>query len=512
MNETPYFEMTNITKLFARVVANRNVNIKIHRGEVLALLGENGAGKSTLMKILYGLYKSDEGQIFKDGEKIKINSPKDAMDLGISMIQQHFSLIPAHTVLDNIILGNVHGRIDYKEYAEKVHKIVDKYNMDIDIYAKVRDLDIGEQQKVEILKSLFLDTNLLIMDEPTAVLTPQEIDNLMDFVSNFAEQGNAVIFITHKMKEVMKVADRIAVMRDGEVVKELLCEEATQALLSQLMIGHQLVEVKSGTRDVEEETETGLRVVNLNYSKNNIIILDNISFNVGKGEVLGIAGVSGNGQQELCEALYGSITIDSGSIRLNDVEISKLSTRYRIKAGVGYVPVNRHDDAMIADMNLAENVLLRSSYEKTLLSGPFIRDKILKSYTDSIIDEFKIKTPGLDEKIGHLSGGNQQKMIVGREVRIGKSLLILNQPTRGLDIGAVNNIHSIIIDQCMQGKSIVMVSTELTEIFALSHRIAVMYKGKIMGIYRPDELTTEKIGLLMAGYTGEEVSAYEKQY
>ena len=510
MKKTPYFEMTNITKLFARVVANRNVDLEIHRGEVLALLGENGAGKSTLMKILYGLYKSDEGEILKDGETVKIQSPKDAMNLGISMIQQHFSLIPAHTVLDNIILGTVHGRINYTDCEEKVQKIVDKFDMDIDIHAYVRDLDIGEQQKVEILKALFLSANLLIMDEPTAVLTPQEIDKLMEFVRSFVDQGNAVIFITHKMKEVMQVADRIAVMRNGEVVAEFPCEGVSEAKLSNLMIGHQLVEVKSGTRKVEANTEIGLRVSKLNYTKNNIKILDDLSFDVGKGEVLGIAGVSGNGQQELCEALYGSIKIDSGLIELNNTDISNFSTRDRIETGVGYVPVNRHDDAMVSDMNFAENVLLRSSYDKAWSKGPFIGEKKLKAYSDNIINEFDIKTPGSDQKIGHLSGGNQQKLIVGREVHIGSSLLILNQPTRGLDVGAVNNIHAIIVDQCMQGKCIVMVSTELSEIFSLSHRIAVMYKGQIMGIYRPDELNTEKIGLLMAGYSGDEVAAHEK--
>ena len=501
MEKEPFFEMRNITKYFSRVIANKNVNLTIQRGEVLALLGENGAGKSTIMKILFGLYKADEGQILKDGIEQKIQSPKDAMALGISMIQQHFSLIPAHTVTENIILGSASGIIDYKVRTTAIEELIKKYNFGIDPNQKISELDVGEQQKVEILKALFLNANLLIMDEPTAVLTPQETDRLMVFIRDYTKQGNSVIFITHKMKEVMEVADRIVVMRDGSVNGNIFKNQTDESELSRLMIGRQLSALEVRNTQTGAAKDQALAVANLTYHDiAGILVLNDISFTIGQGEILGIAGVSGNGQEELCEVICGAIVPEKGILSLNDTDITQCSIKERIELGIGYVPVDRYKDAMVPDMSVAENIMLRTSYDPKWTQNLFINVPYLTKESQSLIEQFDVKTPGVDEKIGRLSGGNQQKVIVGREVRIGRELLIINQPTRGLDLGAVYNIHSTILEQKRLGKAILLVSTELSEIFSLSDRIAVMFKGRFMGIYRPEELDTEKIGLLMAGY------------
>lgn len=499
--KTPFFEMKNITKYFARVVANQDVSLDIQRGEVLALLGENGAGKSTIMKILYGLYKADHGMILKDGREQTINTPRDAMKLGIAMIQQHFSLVPAHSVIENIILGTVRGQIDYVSLEKKLEELTHQYGFDVDLKKQVGQLDVGQQQKVEILKALYMNANLLIMDEPTAVLTPQETGHLIQFIRDFTDQGNAVIFITHKLKEVMEVADRIVVMRDGVVKGNVLRSDTTEQVLSRLMIGRKLDDVKKKASPADRSGEKVLEVENLTYKdQDRISVLDGISFHINRGEVFGIAGVSGNGQEQLCEALCGLIRPDSGTIRLHGGDITSLSVKERIAQGIGYVPVDRHGDAMIAAMTLSENMMLRSSFDERWRKGLFIDEAALRDYTADLIRRFNVKTPGSDERIGRLSGGNQQKAIVGREIDLGTSLLIINQPTRGLDLGAINNIHSTILAQRDDGKSVLLISTELSEVFALCDRIGVMFKGRLMGIYEPEELDTEKIGLLMAGY------------
>lgn len=497
---TPFFEMSHITKYFSRVIANQDVSLEIHRGEVLALLGENGAGKSTIMKILYGLYRADQGTIRKDGREEVITSPRDAMKLGIAMIQQHFSLVSAHTVLENIILGSVQGAIDYAARERQLAELTARYGFAVDLNQKISDLDVGQQQKVEILKALYLNANLLIMDEPTAVLTPQETDHLIQFIRDFTDQGNSVIFITHKLKEVMAVADRIIVMRDGVVKGNVLRSETSELELSRLMIGRKLDNVEKKAVPGAQTGPVVLDVRDLTCrDQNRIKVLDGISFEIHQGEIFGIAGVSGNGQEELCEALCGLVPAESGEVRLRGESITHAGIRDRIEQGVGYVPVDRHRDAMIPVMTLAENMLLRSSFAERWKKSLFIDEGALKKYTEELIKRFNVKTPGPDERIGRLSGGNQQKAIVGREIDLGTSLLIINQPTRGLDLGAINNIHSTILRQRDDGKSVLLISTELSEVFALSDRIGVMFKGRLMGIYRPEELTTEKIGLLMAG-------------
>lgn len=500
---TPFFELRNITKCFARVVANKDVSFSINRGQVLALLGENGAGKSTIMKILYGLYRADSGHIFMDGKERQIHSPKDAMELGISMIQQHFALVPAHTVTENIILGNVHGTINYAKCRDEVLYLSREYGFDLPADEKVQNLAVGVQQKVEIVKALYLRSSLLIMDEPTAVLTPQESDKLMEFVKEFTRNGNSVIFITHKLKEVMAVADRIVVMRNGEVVGDIGARETNEIELSRLMIGKEIEKAeRAGEAAIQQDIRLELDHVTVQRKGQSPLIKD-ISFQIAKGEIFGIAGVSGNGQEELCSVICGALPVTQGSIRLNGEDITHKSVRERIASGIGYVPVDRYRDAMVMDMTLAENMMLKTSFERKWRKGVFINEKLRNTQTEAAIRDFNIKAPGPDALAGELSGGNQQKVVLAREVACGSELLVMDQPTRGLDLGAVNNIHANILAESKKGKSILLVSTELSEIFALCDRIAVIYKGAFMGIYPREALSTEKIGLLMAGYSDE---------
>jgi len=517
--DTPFFELKNVSKYFARVVANKDISFSVNRGEVLALLGENGAGKSTVMKILYGLYRADEGQILMDGKEQKITSPKDAMALGISMIQQHFSLVPAHTVTENIILGNVKGVIDYDQCRKEVEALSKQYGFDIPVDAKVSDLAVGVQQKVEILKALYLKTSLLIMDEPTAVLTPQEADTLMEFVKEYVSKGNSVIFITHKMKEVMKVADRIVVMRGGRLTGDLSAKDTDEVALTRLMMGKELtvakrergeVNLPEGQREdlLEDKAEKGKKVC-LELSsvtvqrKGETPVLSDLSFQIVEGEIFGVAGVSGNGQEELCQVISGALPVTSGKVLLDGNDITGTSVRERIDLGIGYVPVDRYRDAMVGEMTLAENMMLKTSFNKKWTTHGFLNKKKLQSDTQKAIEDFNIKAPGPDAQIRGLSGGNQQKVILAREVGNAGKILVMDQPTRGLDLGAINNIHNNILTEAKNGKGILLVSTELSEIFQLCDRIAVMYKGTFMGIYDQGQLNTERIGLLMAGYKEE---------
>ncbi|MDO5136297.1 MAG: ABC transporter ATP-binding protein [Eubacteriales bacterium] len=494
-------ELKHITKRFAKVLANDDVSITIHKGEVVALLGENGAGKSTIMKILYGLYHATSGQILVDGKEQKINSPKEAMDLGISMIQQHFSLVPAHTVTENIILGNCRGRLDQKAKEQEIQELAKQYGFDVPAGAYIRDLSVGTQQKVEILKALYLNARILIMDEPTAVLTPQETDTLMEFVKSYVAKGNSVVFITHKMKEVMQVSDTIVVMRGGKLCGTVKKEETNEKDLAHMMIGHELENLKAPQEEDFSKRRVRLQVENVTIRpKDQAPLLDQVSFSIHEGEVLGIAGVSDNGQQELCEALYGARAVTSGTISLDGEDITGTTVKDRIAMGMGYTASDRYRYGMVADMTLSENMLLKSSYLDKWVKRGVIQWKKLHRYTEEQIKQYAVKAPDHGVTAGSLSGGNQQKVVVAREVDMGKKVIIFDQPTRGLDLGAINYVHKTILAEKEAGKSVLLVSTELSEIFALSDRIAVMYKGRIMGIYNNGQLTTEKIGLLMAGY------------
>ncbi len=513
MSNMPLIEISNINKFFAKVIANQDVSFKIHKGEVLCLLGENGAGKSTIMKVLYGLYKADGGSILVDGEEQEINSPKDAIALGIAMIQQHFSLVQAHTVTENIILGNVHGRFNIEKYNKIVAALSAKYGFEIEPTAMIKDLPVGLQQKVEILKALYQNTRLLIMDEPTAVLTPQESENLMQFVKQSTREGNTVVFITHKLREVMEVADHIVVMRNGKVVGDLRKDETNELELSRLMIGKEITN-RTYTEDssyLQQQVALELQNVSARDPKEKVYRIKNISFQVHKGEILGIAGVSGNGQNYLCDAISGYQKLDGGKILLNEMDITNKTVRERIKSGISYVPSDRQRFGLILSMKLEENMLLKSSFDDTWVKHGLIDYKRLSAYTNEKISNYEVKATGPDSLAGSLSGGNQQKVILAREVDIGNEVIIFDQPTRGLDLGAIDHIHRIILEQKKQGKAILLISTELSEIFGLSDRIAVMYKGEIVGIYQNHELNTEKIGLLMAGYTAESEKTNVKQ-
>jgi general nucleoside transport system ATP-binding protein len=499
--DSPFLEIRGITKFFSKVVANKNVSFSVGKGEVVALLGENGAGKSTIMKILYGLYRADFGKILINGKERKIESPKDAMALGISMIQQAFSLVDAHSVAENIVLGGVNGLLNRRAYERKIRDLAVQYGFNLDPAAIVRDLPVGVQQKVEILKALFQNAGLLIMDEPTAVLTPQEAANLMDFVRRYAAAGNSVIFITHKLKEVMDCADRIIIMRSGEVRGILPRVGTDEKELSLLMIGHELPplpDVPGGAPHAREM----LRLEGVSVrDRHGVFRLRDVSFSIQEGEVLGIAGVSGNGQQELCEAVCGSRPLASGRIWLDGRDISSLGIRERIELGIGYVPADRQRDGMVMEMTLAENMILKSSYSSKWQKRPFLDRSRIRRYATSCIEAYSIRTPGPDAVVRGLSGGNQQKVIVAREVDNGTRLIVFDQPTRGLDLSAIDYVHKTILEERGRGKCVLLVSTELSEIFALSDRIGVLYRGVLQGIVPKGELAMETIGLQMAGYS-----------
>lgn len=493
----PFVELRSISKYFARVIANKDVSFTIHKGEVLALLGENGAGKSTIMKILYGLYHAEEGEILLNNQPCVINSPKDAMSRGIGMIQQHFSLIPAHTVLENIVLGNERGYLDKKRLAQNITELSRKYNFNIDPNTYIKDLPVGVQQKVEILKALYQEVELLIMDEPTAVLTPQEAVTLMDFVKDFVSRGHSVVFITHKLQEVMHIADRIIVMRNGHVLGDILKEETDEKELSRLMVGKDIPVLK---RTKKRFSETTLKVENLTViGKQGHQALKNVSFSIGKGEILGIAGVSGNGQQELGETISGLYTASDGEMYLEGRPLNALTVKERIDAGIGYVHADRHTAGLVLDMSLSENLLLKTSFHKEWSNRSFIQRKKLNRYAEQIVKDYSVKTSGIDELMKGLSGGNQQKVVLAREVEIGKKLIIFDQPTRGLDLGAIEYVHRTILEERDKGKCILLISTELSEIFALSDRIGVLYDGRLLRILDREEATIETVGMLMAG-------------
>lgn len=506
---TPVVELQHVCKYFANVIANHDVSFSVGEGEVVALLGENGAGKSTIMKILYGLYGADEGDVFIRGEKVHIKSPKDAMGRGIAMIQQHFSLVPTHTVTENIILGNVHGVISMEACGKKVKEIAQTYGFDIPVDAKVGDLSVGQQQKVEILKALYLDAKILIMDEPTAVLTPQESTALMGFIRDFAANGHSVVFITHKMKEVMEAADRIVIMRNGVVAGNVAKADTNEHDLAQMMIGQDL-SATATLEPVPADAPVALALDKVSVAKKGQVpILSEVSLQVRQGEVFGIAGVSGNGQDEVCEVICGGRAPTSGAVHCAGQDITNMPLRQRIELGIGYVPVDRYRDAMVMDMTLWENLLLKSSFSKQWTRHGFLSHKKLRAYTKDMIANHQVKASGPEDRAGSLSGGNQQKLVLGREIDVGTQVIVFNQPTRGLDMGAVDRIHQSILEEKKAGKGILLVSTELSEIFEMCDRYAIMHQGHIVGIYENGQLTTQQVGLLMAGSSLEGAQDHE---
>jgi simple sugar transport system ATP-binding protein len=495
--------LDGITKRFPGVVANDDVDLEVERGTVHALLGENGAGKTTLMNVLYGLYEPTSGEVRLGGEPHVFGSPRDAIDAGIGMIHQHFMLVDPMTVTENITLGNEPRKwggiaIDRTGAREAVVELADRYGFDIDPDARIEDVSVGEQQRVEILKALYRGADTLILDEPTAVLTPQEVDELFDVLDELTDQGKTIIFITHKLGEAMRAADEISVLRDGKKVGTVDADATTQEELAELMVGREvLLDVDHGTAetgavvaavsDVVVENDRGVRAVN------------DVSFEVRGGEVFGIAGVDGNGQSELVEAVTGLRNPDAGEIRFGGEDVTTASRRQRIDAGMAYVPEDRQERGLVMEFDLVENGLLGSQHGDELVSNGRIDWSKTRGHAEAIIDGYDVRPPDADSDAESLSGGNQQKFIVGREFERDPELVVASHPTRGVDVGSIEFIHERLLELRQQGVAILLVSSKLEEVQGLSDRLAVVYEGEFIDVVDPDETTEEELGLLMAG-------------
>jgi ABC-type uncharacterized transport system ATPase subunit len=501
-------EMRGVSKRFPGVLANDNINFALEKGEIHSLLGENGAGKSTLMNILYGLYRPDEGQIFLDGREAQISSPTDAIRLGIGMVHQHFMLIPVMTVAENIILGTETVRngfvLDLASAARRIRDISRQHGLEVDPGAYVKDLPVGTQQRVEIVKALYRQASILILDEPTAVLTPQEADELFVIMRGLVQQGKSIIFITHKLGEVFAVADRITVLRNGHVVGTTRPAEATQESLAAMMVGREVIL----TVDKETAQPDGvvLQVRDLKaLDDRDTVVLNGASFDVRAGEVLGIAGVQGNGQTELVQVLTGLRRCVEGQVCIGDVDVTNASPRQIVEEGTAHIPEDRHEHGMVGSYPIADNLVLNSYYKAPFSHGAALDNHAIEENASRLVHEFDIRTPSIYTLASSLSGGNQQKMIVAREFSRPIRLLIASQPTRGLDVGSIEFIHQRLVKARDQGVAVLLVSAELDEIMSLSDRIAVMYKGQIIATVDAGQADRGEIGLLMAGIVPQRV-------
>lgn len=525
-------EMLHITKEFPGIKANDDVTIQLKKGEIHALLGENGAGKSTLMSILFGLYQPDSGIIKKDGKEVKITDPNVATSLHIGMVHQHFKLVEVYSVLDNIILGDEPIReynfsaknkvlngflkgfsktmtflnkhifkvIDRKKAYEQVVKLSNQYGLFIEPNAKVQDITVGMQQRVEILKMLYRENDVLIFDEPTAVLTPQEISELMEIMKKLASEGKSILFITHKLNEIKEVADRCTVLRKGRCIGTVDVANVTKEELSEMMVGRKVQLIVDKTeakpKDVVLKVENLVMIDKLH--KTNAV--NNVSFDVRKGEIVCIAGIDGNGQTDLVYGITGLEPIKSGKVYLNNVDITNLSIRKRNKVGLAHIPEDRHRHGLVLDYSLEQNLVLQNYFEDRFQKAGFIKFKNIRKYADDLIEKFDIRSgQGSITVARSMSGGNQQKAIVAREIDRNTDLLIAVQPTRGLDVGAIENIHSRLVELRDADKAVLLVSLELDEVMSLSDRILVMHKGEIVGEFNPKEVTAQELGLYMAG-------------
>ncbi len=510
-NRIPALEVKHITKRFPGVVANDDVNLTLYKGEILALLGENGAGKSTLMNIIYGLYKPTEGEIYVNGKKAEMHNPKDAIALGIGMVHQHFQLVPVMTVAENIMLGaesvKKNGLLDIKKVAREITELSHRYHLDVDPYATVEDLPVGVQQRVEIIKALYREAEILILDEPTAVLTPQEIEGLFEIMKRLQKQGKSIIFISHKLKEVLYISDRIVVLRNGKVVGETTPAEATQEKLAAMMVGREVI--LTVDKKPARPGDVVLEVKNLR-AKSDLgdEALRGVSFQVREGEILGVAGVQGNGQTELVEVITSLKKAEGGQVIINGEDMTNASPRAITQKGQSsHVPEDRHAYGMVATYSVADNLVLNTYNLPPFAKGITVNRPAIIEHAEKLIQEFDVRTPSPHTMAGSLSGGNQQKMVVAREFSRPIKLLIAAQPTRGIDVGSIEFIHNQIVAKRDEGVAVLLVSSELDEIMSLSDRIAVMYKGEIIDIVPREEATRENIGLLMAGVKrGEKVS------
>lgn len=497
-------EMLNITKRFPGIIANDNITLQLKKGEIHALLGENGAGKSTLMSVLFGLYQPEEGEIHKDGKKVTINNPNDANDLGIGMVHQHFKLVECFSVLDNIILGvetTKGGFLQKDEARKKVVALSEKYGLAVDPDALIEDITVGMQQRTEILKMLYRDNEILIFDEPTAVLTPQEIQELLAIMKNLAAEGKSILFITHKLAEIMQAADTCSVIRKGKYVGTVEVKDTTPEKLSAMMVGRDVnfvVEKKpSQPKDVVLDIK-GMTVASKHH-KNNAV--NNVSLQVRRGEIVCIAGIDGNGQTEFVYGLTGLEPLVSGSIQMNGKEITNIPIRERLTSGMSHIPEDRHKHGMVLDYTLEDNIVLQRYFEPQFTSKfGFLKRKEIREYANRLIHQYDVRSgQGPITKARAMSGGNQQKAIVAREIDKNPELLVAVQPTRGLDVGAIEYIHKQLVAQRDAGKGVLLVSLELDEVMNVSDRILVMYEGEIVGEFDPKKVTVEELGLYMAG-------------
>ena len=505
MQDVPYaIEMVNITKRFPGIIANDNVTLQLKKGEIHALLGENGAGKSTLMSVLFGLYQAEEGVIKKDGVEVKINNPNDANALGIGMVHQHFKLVECFSVLDNIILGDEdpkHGILQRARAREKVMALSEKYGLRVDPDALIEDISVGMQQRTEILKMLYRDNEILIFDEPTAVLTPQEIQELLQIMRNLAAEGKSILFISHKLNEIMAVADRCSVLRKGKYMGTVNIADTTKAELSRMMVGRD-VEF-AVTKGEAHPAEVVLDVKNLTVPskvhKNNAV--KNVSFQVHAGEIVCIAGIDGNGQSELVYAISGLEPASGGTITMCGVDITHAPIRRRSILGMSHIPEDRHKHGLVLDYTLEDNMILQRYFEPEFTDKfGFLRRKNIRAYAERLIEQYDVRSgQGPVTVARSMSGGNQQKAIIAREIDKNPQLLIAVQPTRGLDVGAIEYIHKQIVAQRDAGKAVLLVSLELDEVMTVSDRILVMYEGEIVGELDPKTTTVEELGLYMAG-------------
>ena len=503
MDDNYIIEMLHITKEFPGIIANDDITLQLKKGEIHALLGENGAGKSTLMSVLFGLYQPEKGEIRKNGEKVEIKSPNDATALGIGMVHQHFKLVDIFSVLDNIILGaepNKYGFLTKGEARKKVVALSEKYGLKVDPDAKVEDITVGMQQRVEILKMLYRDNEILIFDEPTAVLTPQEIDELMSIMKELAKEGKSILFITHKLNEIMAVADRCTVLRKGKYIGTVDVKNTTKEELSEMMVGRS-VKFAVDKADADPK-ETVLEVDNL-CIKSRLHKKDavhNVSFKVRAGEIVCIAGIDGNGQTELVYGLTGLEKVESGKVMLCGNDVTDASIRYRSKAGMSHIPEDRHKHGLVLDYSLEQNMVLQRYFEPQFNKHGFINFKAVREYSDSLTEKFDVRSgQGAKTAVRSMSGGNQQKAIVARELDREHKLLIAVQPTRGLDVGAIEYIHNQIVKSRDNGSAVLLVSLELDEVMNLSDRILVMYEGEIVGQLDPKKTTVQELGLYMSG-------------
>jgi general nucleoside transport system ATP-binding protein len=501
MSASLALEVRNITKRFPGVIANDRVNFTLEKGEIHALLGENGAGKSTLMNVIYGLYSPDEGEFFIDGEQAEIRNPHDAIHAGVGMVHQHFMLVPVFSVTENIILGSEVTKgpsLNIRTANRQIRQLSQEYGLEVDPRAIIEDLPVGIQQRVEIIKALYRNAKILVLDEPTAVLTPQEAEDLFRIMRHLTERGVSIIFITHKLKEVLAVADRISVMRRGQLVGTALPAETNEQGLAEMMVGREVILEVEKTPAVPKEVVLEVKDLTI-IDERDVQAVRDISFEVRAGEILGIAGVQGNGQTELAETLTGLRGAKRGTIMLNSQPLPFENPRVLAESGVSHIPEDRQKHGLILPYSIADNMVLCTYYQKPFANGLQRDAAAVLTNADQLVEQFDVRTPGSEIPAGNLSGGNQQKVIVARELSRPVKLLIANQPTRGLDVGSIEYIHSQIIKERDEGAAVLLISAELDEIRSLADRIAVMYHGEIVATMDVDKVTKSELGLLMAG-------------